>query len=331
MFLSLATSYCIANLVLSRELVRSPNSYTSIFREEQVIFSSEFNITSILVPADNTKYVPADVADIPSIFFTISNPRLEGGTCIYVLEGLAAYEVLEGGRDTTADYSSDKTIYFGAKDGIYVYEAGTLSAKKYGPFTDDISQLQKANNSDTIFILNSERKIYKIEKNGTVKTLVQSILCALEFVLDTSNNIYYIACDDRMPHVARHDGSYISYVTTVGEEFREIKLLRPAFIMDKCVPLFADGGLYILYANGTTDKKDFYIRERPSAYSIDATLYLVAAVNGKIYEFNVMEVLLKSMFGVVSHWPSDVTKIIMSIIETAKDNVYKDWTSILDH
>ncbi|KPJ01195.1 hypothetical protein RR46_03066 [Papilio xuthus] len=317
-------SCCIAQIIQGKELIRSPNSYTSIFREEQVIFSSEFNITSILVPADNTKYVPADVVDIPSIFFTISNPRLEGGSCIYVLEGLAAYEVLEGGRDSTADYSSDKSVYFGAKDGVYIYDGNTLSARKYGPYNDDILQLQKANNTDAIFILNSERKIYKIEKNGTVKIKIQSILCALEFVLDTSNNIYYIACDDRMPHIARHDGSYISYVTTVSENFKEIKLLRPAFIMDKCVPFFADGGLYILHANGTSEKKDFYIRERPTAYSIDATLYLVAALNGKIYEFNVMEVLLKSMFGVVSHWPSDVTKIIMSIVETAKDNVYKD-------
>ncbi|KPJ16154.1 hypothetical protein RR48_01751 [Papilio machaon] len=326
MWLKLAMCCYIAQIIPAKELIRSPNSYTSIFREEQVIFSSEFNITSILVPADNTKYVPADVADIPSIFFTISNPKLEGGSCIYVLEGLAAYEVLEGGRDTTADYSSDKLVYFGARDGLYIYDGNTLSARKYGPFNDDITQLQKANNTDAIFILNSERKIYKIEKNGTVKTMIQSILCALEFVLDTSNNIYYIACDDRMPHIARYDGTYINYVTTVSENFKEIKLLRPAFIMDKCVPFFADGGLYILYANGTSEKKDFYIRERPTAYSIDATLYLVAALNGKIYEFNVMEVLLKSMFGVVSHWPSDVTKIIMSIVETAKDNVYKDWS-----
>ncbi|CAG4960835.1 unnamed protein product [Parnassius apollo] len=330
MWLMLSMSYCIVALVLSKD-IRTPNSYTSIFREEQVIFSSVFNITSILVPADSTKYIPADISDIPSIFFTISDPRLDGGSCIYVLEGLAAYEVLEGGRDSTADYGSNKTIYFGAKDGLYKYDAESLSAKKFGPFKDDIHQLQKGNNTDAIFILSSERKIYKIEKNGTIKTLIQSILCAVEFVLDTDNNIYYISCDDRIPHIVRQDGSYIRYVTTAGEDFKDIKLLRPAFIMENCVPFFADGVLYILYSNGTSEKKDFYIRERPSAYSVDATLYLVAALNGKIYEFNVMEVLLKSMFGVVSRWPSDVTKIIMSIIESAKDSVYKDWTNILDH
>ncbi|CAH2061772.1 unnamed protein product, partial [Iphiclides podalirius] len=331
MRLAVATLLCFACRTVSRDVARSPNTYMSIFREEQVIFTSSFNITSILVPVDSSKYMPAGVSDVPSIFFAISDPRLEGGSCIYVLEGLAAYELLEGGRDSTADYGAGKAIYFGARDGLYKYDADSLSAKKYGPFDDDILQLQKGNDTDAIFILNTERKIYRIEKNGTVKTKIQSIICALEFVLDTSNNIYYIACDDRMPHIARQDGSYISYVTTVGDDFKDIKLLRPAFVMEKCIPFFADGGLYILYANGTTEKKDFYIRERPSAYSVDATLYLVAALDGKIYEFNVMEVLLKSMFGVVSHWPSDVTKIIMSIIETAKDGVYKDWASILDH
>ncbi|XP_035451116.1 uncharacterized protein LOC118276720 [Spodoptera frugiperda] len=313
----------LITLCATTKFVKPPQkNTTTMFREEQIIFSSSFNITKLLVPADGQKYLQAESSDIPSIFFTVADPKSEGGSCIYVLEGFAAYEILEGGRDSTADYSFEKTIYFGAKDGLYKYHPDTLSAKKFGPFRDDIIQLQKANGSDTIYILNSEHKVYKIEKNGTVKTRMQSIGCAMEFVLDTSNNIYYVSCGDRMPHIIKSDGNVLSLTASVIEDFKEIKLLRPAFIMENCIPFFGDGNLHILYSNGTYEKKDLTIKEKPSAFSVDAALYLVAAVNGKIYEFNVMEVLIRSMFGVATEWPKDVTKIIMSIIETAKDSIF---------
>ncbi|KAF9406826.1 hypothetical protein HW555_012934 [Spodoptera exigua] len=277
-------------LCATTKFVRNiPKTTMTMFKDEQIIFSSNFNITKLLVPADGQKYFQAESSDIPSIFFTVADPKSEGGSCIYVLEGFAAYEILEGGRDSTADYSFEKNIYFGAKDGLYKYHPDTLSAKKFGPFTDDIIQLQKANG---------------------------------KFVLDTSNNIYYVSCGDRMPHIVKNDGNVLSLTASVIEEFKEIKLLRPAFIMENCIPFFGDGNLYILYSNGTYEKKDLLIKEKPSAFSVDAALYLVAAVNGKIYEFNVMEVLIRSMFGVTTEWPKDVTKIIMSIIETAKDSIF---------
>ncbi|XP_045507750.1 uncharacterized protein LOC123703703 [Colias croceus] len=292
--------------------------YTSIFSEEQVIFTTNHNITKLLVPADGISYIQH--SDIPSIFFTVHDKNLEGEHCIYVLEGLAAYEILEGGRDSTSDYGSDKAIYFGAKDGVYVYDAASLSAKKFGPFRDDIVQIQKANGSDIIFYLTTQNRIYKLEKHGMVRTKITSIICALEFVLDTSNNIYYLACEDKLPRVVTPNGDLISFFSSVTGDFSDVKLLRPAFIMDSCVPFFADDVLYIMYSNGTSEKKDFHIKEKPSAFSIDSMLYVVAAINGKIYEFNVLEMLLKSMFKVPSHWSINLKNIIMSVIDS-KDSM----------
>ncbi|KAJ8708116.1 hypothetical protein PYW08_010482 [Mythimna loreyi] len=326
--ISFITSFLLTICATMKFVKHGPKT-TTMFRDEQIIFASAFNITKLLVPADGQKYLQAEASDIPSIFFTVADPKSEGGSCIFVLEGFAAYEILEGGRDSTADYSFERAIYFGAKDGLYKYHPDTLSAKKFGPFRDDIIQLQKANGSDAIYILNSEHQMFKIEKNGTVKTRIKSIGCALEFVLDTSNNIYYVSCGDHMPHIIKADGNVLSLTASVIEDFKDLKLLRPAFIMENCIPFFGDGILYILYSNGTYEKKDLIIKERPSAFSVDASLYLVAALNGKIYEFNVMEVLIRSMFGVATEWPKDVTKIIMSIIDTAKDNLFGFTSSIL--
>lgn len=304
------------------------DSNSTIFHKEQIIFSSGYNITKLLVPAGNS-YIQDRISDLPSIFFTITDPKLEGGSCIYVLEELAAYEILEGGRDSTSDYSTDRAVYFGAKDGVYKYDSDTLSAKKFGPFHDDIIQIQKAS-SNTIYYLTSHNMLYKLDKNGTFRSRVKAVTCATEFVLDTSDIIYFISCDDGLPRIVKSDGNLLSYTPSVSEDFKEVKLLRPAFIMENCVPFLGDNNLYILYSNGTCEKKDFSLKDKPSAYSIDAALYLVAALDGKIYEFNVMEVMLKSMFG-FSNFPIDLTKIVMSIIDTARDGFYKDWGTILGY
>lgn len=294
------------------------HSTQKLFQPEQIIFASDFNITSIIVPADSNISMLHESSDIPNVFFTVSDPKLEGGSCIYVLQGLSAYEIIEGGRDTTSDFSSDTSIYFGTKNGIYIYDPDSLSAKKYGIFNDDIRQLQKANGTDAIYILTNENQLFKIESDGTKKSRVPTVACASEFVLDTSNNIYYIACGESWPRVLRSDGSLIELTTNIMDDFSEIKLLRPAFLMDKSVPFIADGDLYILYSNGTGEKKEFSMRERPSAYSVDAAIYILAALDGKIYEFNVMEVLLKSMFG-LADGIGDLTKIILQLIDKAKD------------
>ncbi|XP_013184670.2 uncharacterized protein LOC106130382 [Amyelois transitella] len=307
---------CLLATVLSSNVKLNKETF---FKNAHLVFSSKFNITQVMVPVESTHYIPSDVKDKPSIFFTVSDPTTDKGSCIYILEGFAAYEVLEGGRDTTADYGQDNTVYFGARDGIYKYVPDSFGVQKFGSFDDDIIQLQKAKGQDVIYFLNTEHKLYKIENNGTLRTRIKDVICAHEFVLDTSNNIYYLACEDRLPRILRTDGSLLGVVSSLLEnDIRDIKLIRPAFLMEDSIPFFGDNALYILYSNGTSDRKDFQLEERPSAVSVDSTLYIVVAINGKIYEFDVMDMLLGSMFGFTSSWPADIAKIVMAFIETTK-------------
>lgn len=288
-------------------------SEKSIFTDDQIVYSSQHNITAILVPVA-AKY--AESNDIPTIFFAVTDSKSDSGSCIYVLEGFAAFEVLEGGRDCTADYSygSDKHVYFGAKDGLYQYDKDTLSAKRIGVFKDDIIQLQKANAADVFYILTGNLKMHRLENNGTVKVNLNEIQCAKQFVLDTNNNLYYDNCKDRNIHIIKPDGSVL--VASDLYDFKDLKLIRPPFIMDECILLFGDGTLYVLCSNGTLLEKDVHLNEQPSAFSFDAALYLVAALNGKIYEFNVLELSLKSMFGFISEWSGDISTMIISMMDT---------------
>lgn len=285
-----------------------------IFGDDQIVFSSRYNITAILVPVD-AKYLVNN--DIPTIFFTVSDSKSDSGSCIYVLEGFAAFEVLEGGRDCTADYGSDNNVYFGAKDGLYQYDKDTLSAKRIGAFRDNIIQLQKANAVDVFYILTGDLKIYRLENNGTVKVKLNEVQCARQFVLDPKNNLYYDNCKDRNIHIIKADGSIL--VASDLYDFKNVKLIRPPFVMEECIPFFGDGTLYVLCSNGTLVKKDFHLDELPSAISFDAALYLVVAEDGKIYEFNVMESPYKSMFGFINEWSGDISAMIVSMMDIKKD------------
>lgn len=292
------------------------------FKKEQIIFSSNFNITRIIVPSDGSSsfiHTANSGDNVPSIFFTISDPKLNGGTCIYVLEDFAAYEVLEGGRDTTTDYSQDRTIYFGAKDGIYKYDHRSLSAKKYDVFSNDIIQIQKAKGLDRIYILTKTGQLLFIENNGTKSSKVSHVVCAKQFVLDTSNNLYYVQCGDQMIHIINSDGDKLNITASVMEEFEEVMLLRPAFIMDQCIPFLGDGVLHILYANGVYEKRDFKM-PMSSIVSVDAAVYITAAFEGKIYEFNVMEVLLESLFEVGATTTTSLSILYNNLISVMDDS-----------
>lgn len=300
--------------ILTIKATLATPSQKSIFRDEQIVFSSPYNITAILVPVDG-KYIVNN--DIPTIFFAVTDSKSDIGSCIYVLEGFAAFEVLEGGRDCTADYGSDDNVYFGAKDGLYQYDKDTLSAKRIGVFRDDIIQLQKANSADIFYILTGNHKMYRLENNGTVKVELNEVQCAKQFVLDTNNNLYYDNCKDRNIHIIKSDGSLL--IASDLYEFKDLKLIRPPFVMEQCIPLFGDGTMYILCSNGSLIKKDFHLDERPSAFSFDAALYVVAAVNGKIYEFNVMELSFKSMFGFITEWSGDISTMIVSMVDIKRE------------
>lgn len=286
----------------------------SIYGKDQIVFSSQYNITTILVPVDG-KY--AENNDMPTIFFAVSDSKFDSGTCIYVLEGFAAFEVLEGGRDSTADYGSDKNVYFGAKDGLYQYDKDSLSAKRIGVFRDDIIQLQKAKAADVFYILTNNLKMYRLENNATVKVKLNDVQCARQFVLDTNNNLYYDNCKDRNIHIIRSDGSIL--VASDLYDFNDLKLVRPPFVMEECIPVFGDGTLYVLCSNGSLIKKDFHLDERPSAISFDAALYIVVAVNGKIYEYSVMDLSFNSMLGFINEWTGDISTMIISMVDVKSD------------
>lgn len=214
------------------------------------------------------------------------------------------------------DYGSDRNVYFGSRDGVYRYHRETLSAKKLGPFRDSIIQLQKANGTDKNYFLTEHNKLFELENEGTIRNEVKAVSCATQFVLDTSNNIYYVQCKTEIILILKHRSSVPKHVL---EDFFYITLLRPPFIMDESIPLIGDGTLHILYANGTCDSKDFFIEEKPTAYSVDTALYMVVALDGKIYEYNVMEVPLKSMYGLGPPWPTYVNKIVVSLMGSSKD------------
>lgn len=281
----------------------------SMFKDDKIIFSSSFNITKLLVTRANS--------DIPSIYFTVEDKKFKKGSSIFVLHGFMLFQVLDGGRDATSSFVSN-VVYFGAYDGIYKYDHNILASKKVSTFDDDVIQIQISKSND-LYMLTSEKFIYKVQNDLSTKNKIYAIECALEFVIDSNSNIYYIDCNLGIPHVYRFDGVIVQIKPSILNIHIDFKLLRPpSFITENCVPLIADGFLYILHSTGRLEYKDLFIEEKASAFSIDAITYVAVALDGKIYEFDIMDTLMKSMFRPQRKLPKDLTAIIIDMIESDK-------------
>lgn len=320
---------CLKNLlILSILIMNCTNALfevrASILKPDHIIYNSNANITKITVVTNGDTFTKTNLSDIPRIFFTVSDNKYKSGSCIFVLEHYTAIIILEGGRDIASAYGSNKT-YFGASSGLFVYQAETQSANKYGILDDDILQLQIANGTEKIYIRTSTNNIFIVENEGHTKTPISNIECALTFVIDNVHNIYYIACDDEALHILSAMGNKIDLISNELSQYKDLKLLRPPYILSSSIPVIGDGFFYMVFSNGELELEDLYIHEKPIAYSVDDPLYLVLVVNGDIYEYNLKGMMHSSLFSNRKIWPYDVTRILIKIIDKAKASIVKKY------
>lgn len=269
------------------------------FDDQFAIYTAEHDIVNILLPLnslnfdDDTDDEESD-SSFNTIFFVLADTengqRVDKG--LYIRKKGVVTKLLDNGREASAANDDTKTAYFAASDGIYVYNDKENKAEKYGTLNDDIIGIAKVNGSDVIYILTNDHFIYKVTEEGTKKERVHGIEDAQQIVLDYENNLYYYTSDKKV-YVHLPEGC--KRIEGLPEQASYVHLLKPPFIIEDGIPIVFDYKTYIGYVNGSSEESDFELQARPTAYSIEATLINYYAYNKKIYEYNVL-VLLMSEF-----------------------------------
>ncbi|CAH2098629.1 unnamed protein product [Euphydryas editha] len=280
----------------------------SLFPDNLVQYTGQHEIVSLLLPINGLNLEEEETStgsDSDSnenelqltSFFVEADINSDGNRVdqnLYVLKQGHAKKLLDHGRDAAASFDMSKLVFFGAADGIYVYNKENNSADKYGTVSDSIIGIAKEATGDVIYILTENHEVYKVSNEGTTKEKINDIVNAKQIVLDYSNNIYFYS-DDKQAYVHSADG--VKKIEGLPENPKSVNLIKPPFILDNAVLFLVDNVVHTIYANGTSKQLDieFSPDAVPSAFSPEPFLTQLYAYDKKIYEYNIFAILFREI------------------------------------
>ncbi|XP_045457367.1 uncharacterized protein LOC123667523 [Melitaea cinxia] len=305
-----------------------------MFKEEYVKYTGSHEIVSILFPLNGVNLDEDDSSESDShsnesdsdnniLFFVEADIGSDGKYVdqgLYVLKKGNATKILNHGRDAAAASDNSTEVFFGAADGIYTYNKEKNTAEKYGTIDDSIIGIVKELGSDVIYILTENHEVYKVSNKGTNKEKLDDIVNAKQIVLDRSNNLYFYS-DDKKPFSRTHDG--IKKIEGLPENLSSqssVTLVKPPFILEDGVVFVVENNVYIIYANGTSEEAGYEFKPTamPSACSIEGVLIQYYALDKKIYEFNVVAMLIGEIVDELKEFLNDMSEEINSISKQSR-------------
>ena len=298
--------------------------------KDLIKYSSEHDIVKVMVPLNSINFDDSESSESNSseegdvlIFFVEADADENGDRVykgLYSFKNGKAKKILENGRDAAASADDSKQVFFGASDGIYVYNQKDDSAEKYGSVDDSIIGIAKEKTGDVIYILSDNHIVYKISENGTKKEKLEDIVNAKQIVLDFADNLYFYS-DDKVPHIRSAEG--VKKIEGLPSNPSYAELVRPPFLLEDGVLFVSDRVSYILYANGTSEHSGFEIKSdaRPSAYAPDGALVQYYAYDKKIYEYNVLKLMLGTDLDDLNNFFSEKSEEIRSVAAKSKSSL----------
>ncbi|CAH2098618.1 unnamed protein product [Euphydryas editha] len=303
----------------------------SMYQKVLLKYSGSHEIVNLLYPINSLNFDQSDSSESDSksnesdaddviLFFVEADIDSEGKRIdqgLYVLTKGKVTKLLDHGRDAAASGDDSTQVFFGAADGIYVYNKEKNSAEKYGTVNDSIIGIAKELFGNVIYILTENHEVYKVSNEGTTKEKLDDIVNAKQIVLDTSNNIYFYS-DEKKAYVRTPEG--VKKIKGLPENPSSVTLIRPYFTFEQGVGFVVDNVIYFIDANATSERVgiEFAPKAKPSAYSPEAGLIEYYAIDKKIYEFNLLAMRLSDGVDELKEFLNEKEEDIKSISKTSR-------------
>ncbi|XP_075987743.1 uncharacterized protein LOC142984196 isoform X2 [Anticarsia gemmatalis] len=321
LLLGLGSTAPASNATTNSDLVTVNDEF---FDEQFVIVNAEHDIVQILVPLNALNFgedSDEEENDGDSIIFYVladneNGKRVDKG--LFVRKNNTVTKLLDHGRDAAAANDDTKTAYFAAQDGIYSYNDKTNTAEKYGTITDSIISIAKVNGSDIIYILTEDHVLYKVTEEGTKKEKINDVVDAQQIVLDYENNLYYYSSDKRV-FVLTSEGVFRIQGLPFNGSY--LAIIKPPFIIESGIPVIIDSQTFIAYSNGTSELGEFVLESKPTAYAMEATLIQYYGYNKKIYEYNLLALLLGELLDDLKNYLEDKTDSLNDIATRSRGDL----------
>ncbi|XP_013184701.2 uncharacterized protein LOC106130409 [Amyelois transitella] len=323
---ALLTGFCSANPLGNKneKLIIDSDFFDSQFK----IYSSQHDIINLMLPLNALNFDEDNDDDDYSnnhfsLFFTEVDIGADGEKDykgLYVLRDRQAHKLLDNGRDSTSSNGDKKDVYFAASDGIYKYNPEKTAAEKYGNLNDNFISILQVNGTDetTLYVIDDKYEMYKITGEGTKKEKVNGVSKVQQFVLDFENNIYFYD-QNKDVYVINEQG--VTKFEGLKKDPKYIQLLKPAFLFLNYVPLILDDKVYLIYADGRTELSDFVIKNKPTGYALEGTLIQFYAYEKKIYEYNLLQIVISGMLEEVKSYFDDNVETIKEVATRSRGSL----------
>ncbi|XP_047999854.1 uncharacterized protein LOC125236984 [Leguminivora glycinivorella] len=266
----------------------------NFFLETNVKYTGQHDIVNIIVPLNKINFEDDDEErynnDI-TIFFVEADVDDKGerkDQGLYIYKNGKTNKILDNGRDATALNDDSTKVYFGASDGIYIYDDANGKTNKYGTLTDNIIQVEADNKTGTVYFLTKDHEVFSVADEGKKKNKV-NIKDVREMAIDYDSNLFYYDSNKDL-YLCNLKHGAVQKIEGIPSR-KSIKLIRPMFAQEDGVFAIIDDVIYLLNADRTAEKSKGTLRVKPTAYAPEATLIHYYALEKKLYEFNVLAII----------------------------------------
>lgn len=301
------------------------------YPQQFVKYEGRHNIVSIVVPLNSINFDEDDLTESDSdeneskavLFFVEADIDENGKRTYHGLYSLKDGKVkmlLENGRDAASSADNSRTVYFAANDGLYTYKEDDQIAVKYGSLNDSIIGIAHIAEGDVLYILTDDHTVYEVKNNGNEKVKLEDVVNAQQIVLDYTNNLYFYTPDKKV-YVKTTEG--IKNIEGLPENPTKVTLIKAPFVIENCIPVLVDNVAYIVYSNGTSEHSgfDFKTDAIPSAFAMEAALIQYYAYDKKIYEYNLLVLVLGEVLHELQNFLKDNTHEIQSLASNRRPSL----------
>ncbi|XP_061725307.1 uncharacterized protein LOC133531190 [Cydia pomonella] len=309
-FICLLVGCCFAAPSDSKES-KAPDTLiiNNFLKEEYVIYTSKHDIVKIFAPlnqfpkhdfwsewttvhgdSSSSEEAPAHPRQLFIVEADISNGKqTEQG--LYVYNNGTVTKLLDNGRDAVAN--NENVIYFGASDGIYKYNEAANKAEKHGSVTDNIVQLAFYNFTDSIYYVTSNHEVFKLNAEATSSEKVSQLKDVQSLVFGFDRKAYYYDSKKDV-YVYDHENNVAPRkIEGLPAKIDSIALFSPLLGMEEGANLLLNNVVYLIKPDATASITKSRVEGQPTAYEPKPTCHQFYAQNKKLYEIDVMGLLMQ--------------------------------------
>ncbi|CAH2217703.1 jg21600 [Pararge aegeria aegeria] len=179
--LTCLTAFALLSLLAAAPISNEGDENKELYIEDFVKYKAEHDIVylvvlinSIYFDKDHSSEFESKEADKDILVnFLEAEVQPDGSHVDQDLYNIkeGAKKILENGSDAVASVNQRKIVFFGAKDGLYVYNPATNEAYKYRQITDSVIAITMAVGGDIIYVLTEDRQhqmaIYSLKFKNT--------------------------------------------------------------------------------------------------------------------------------------------------------------------